>query len=195
MSNTGEIEVPFHGGKLSVPKDVAINAWLDKVMGRTEEAVRSVPRIGEVWPGQGGFNGGLARHADGRPYWLIVSPDTIGAFGDVEWGDYGVDVPGAKDEFDGLANTQALIATGDHLAARKCGEVEFEGHRDYYVPSKRESAVLYANVPDLFIREWHWTSTQYSANGAWYQGFAYGGQGADDKSYKGRVRAVRRLDF
>lgn len=195
MSNTSEIEIPFHGGKLSVPKDVAVSAWLDKVMSRADKAVRNVPRIGEVWPGQGGINGGLARHADGRPYWLIVSPPDIGSFSDIEWGGHGLDASEAKDDFDGRANTQALLAlNGLFPAASKCAAVTFEGHSDYYLPAKRENAVLFANVRELF-EGWHWSSTQCSASYAWLQSFAGGGQGAGSKYDTGRARAVRRLDF
>jgi hypothetical protein len=39
---------------------------------------------------------------------------------------------------------------------------------------------------------WHWTSTQYSSYGAFYQLFNDGGQGSFSKGYEGRVRAVRR---
>jgi hypothetical protein len=192
------------GGEISVPEDDLFAAWLEKVTGKSRSPVievnvvplaKSVPRIGEVWPGQGGINGGLARDENGAPYWLIVSPAEIGFFDEIQWGGYGVDVPDAKSEFDGRANTVALLATTEqHPAAQKCAAVEHEGHRDYYLPAKREMAVLYANVRELF-EGWHWSSTQYSAHNAWYQFFDDGYQVNASKSNTGRARAVRRLDF
>jgi hypothetical protein len=62
------------------------------------------------------------------------------------------------------------------------------------VPTRVESAMLFANLPDAFEKDWHWTSEQHSdADYAWVQGFDYGYQSPNRKSYEGRVRAVRRL--
>jgi hypothetical protein len=46
---------------------------------------------------------------------------------------------------------------------------------------------------EAFEDAWYWSSTQYSAYGAWYQYFGNGDQYGAFKSYKGRVRAVRRV--
>lgn len=192
---SGEISVPFHGATIVVPKDAAVEAWLDKVLKRTPKIETSIPRIGERWPDQGGFNGGVARDADGHPYWLIVSPADIGSFDDIEWGSYGQDLPDAQNEFDGRANTKALLALNSTFpAASKCASVACEGHSDFYLPAKREMAVLYANVKELFSG-WHWSSTQYSADFAWGQYFDDGFQLNAYKGIRGRARAVRRLDF
>jgi hypothetical protein len=65
---------------------------------------------------------------------------------------------------------------------------------DAEVPNRVESAMLFANLPDAFEKEWHWTSEQDSdAVYAWCQSFYHGYQYATHKSYGGRVRAVRRL--
>lgn len=65
---------------------------------------------------------------------------------------------------------------------------------DARLPTRFESALLYANVQDqLDTERWHWTGTQYSSYGAWYQYFGYGGQGYRDKLFEARARAVRRL--
>ena len=193
---SGEISVPFHGATIVVPKDAAVEAWLDKVLKRTPKIDLGVPRIGERWPGQGGFNGGVARDADGNPYWLIVSPADVGSFSDIEWGGRVLDASEAQSEFDGRANTKAILALNDTFpAASKCAAVSCEGHSDYYLPSKRELSVLYANAKELFGTYWHWSSTQYSAFYAWGQYFYDGRQYYAYKSNTGRARAVRRLDF
>ncbi len=65
-----------------------------------------------------------------------------------------------------------------------------------HVPTRFESALLYANVRDsLDTGVWHWTSTQYSSGNAWGQYFNYGGQYGGGKSASGRVRAVRRFNL
>ena len=193
---SGEISVPFHGATIVVPKNAAVEAWLDKVLKRTPKVDVGVPRIGERWPGQGGFNGGVARDADGNPYWLIVSPADVGSFSDIEWGGRGLAASDAQSEFAGLSNTKALLALNNTFpAASKCAAVSCEGHSDYYLPSKRELAVLYANVKELFGAYWHWSSTQCSANDAWFQYFNDGYQLNANKYGTGRARAVRRLDF
>jgi hypothetical protein len=62
------------------------------------------------------------------------------------------------------------------------------------LPTRFESALLYANLQDRFDTErYHWTGSQYSAGLAWYQSFGYGGQNLYGKSYEARARAVRRF--
>ena len=123
------------------------------------------PKIGEVWPGQGGICCGLARGEDGQPdYYLILAeaaPET-----DFSW-QAGLD----------FAKT-----------------IEADGHKDFSVPTRFESALLYANVRDkLDTDHWHWTSTQYSEDDAYSQFFHYGYQYYYYKKYEGRCRFVRRL--
>ena len=60
------------------------------------------------------------------------------------------------------------------------------------LPTKREAALLYANLPDEFDKsDWHWTSTTYSGSTAWMQDFLSGGQGYSLKSSERLCRAVR----
>lgn len=63
------------------------------------------------------------------------------------------------------------------------------------LPTRFESALLYANVRDkLDTSCWHWTGTQYSSYYAWYQYFDYGDQYYYGKKAELRARAVRRLN-
>jgi hypothetical protein len=67
---------------------------------------------------------------------------------------------------------------------------------DASLPTRFESALLYANLRDQFDQNrWHWTDTQSSAADAWYQDFYYGGQYAGGKSGEFLARAVRRLEI
>ncbi|MFS9605595.1 hypothetical protein, partial [Klebsiella pneumoniae] len=68
-----------------------------------------------------------------------------------------------------------------------------EGHSDFYLPAIIELALCIANVPELFEKEWHWSSSQRSANNAFYMVFDDGGQLYSAKNYELRVRPVRRF--
>jgi hypothetical protein len=63
------------------------------------------------------------------------------------------------------------------------------------LPTRNESAFLYALHRDLFETSWYyWTSTQYSSGDAWAQDFHDGNQDYLDKSCECRARAVRRFN-
>ena len=124
----------------------------------------SIPPIGQPWPGQGGTYAGVACGRDGQPdHHLIVA----------------------------AAKPPKRLSWKDALAWAKT--VTAEDHSDFGLPTRFESPVLFGNVGELFEPTWYWTSTQYSADDAFIQGFSYGGQLSHGKRYEGRVRAVRRL--
>lgn len=157
-------------------------------------AAHSIPPVGKYWPGQGGVNCGIVRGRDGgKDYFLILATEDSAKFTDAEYGPTGVTVPGADDHYDGAKNTAALVKAGGHALAEKIAALKIDGHQDFYLPARFESALLYANVRDLIENAWHHTSTQYSANLAWYQHFFTGHQGWYRKNDKGRARAVRRV--
>ena len=63
------------------------------------------------------------------------------------------------------------------------------------LPTRREQALLYANLKEQFQNAWYWSSEQYASNSdcAWCQYFGDGGQDSNGKSAELRARAVRRL--
>ena len=65
------------------------------------------------------------------------------------------------------------------------------------LPTRREQALLFANLKGEFKQAWYWSGEQHEAlaDYAWFQYFGYGGQGNYLKSYSGRSRAVGRLDI
>lgn len=154
-----------------------------------------IPAIGQPWPEQGGIYAGLMRGAAGKPdYHLVVPAGPKGFIAKVAWGGYEKDEAAAGSEYDGYANTRALVnSKHSHPAAEWAAELEIEGHTDFYLPSRRELALCYANVPELFEKAWHWSSTQYSPYSAWIQLFDGGFQSLDHKSNEFRARAVRRV--
>ncbi len=63
------------------------------------------------------------------------------------------------------------------------------------LPTRREGALLFANLKEEFEQRYYWTSEQHagSPDCAWMQTFSYGTRNDDRKSVHYRVRAVRRL--
>ncbi|MDR6580137.1 DUF1566 domain-containing protein [Pseudomonas extremaustralis] len=153
------------------------------------------PAIGTYWLEQGGVYVGVMRGEDGRPdYHLVVAQGDNGENTSVAWGSYGEDEPHAKYARDGLLNTTALTQSdNDHPAALWAANLDIEGHSDWYLPSRFELALCYTSVPELFAKEWHLSSTQYSPDDAWIQGFVGGSQYGDPKDVARRARAVRRV--
>jgi hypothetical protein len=156
--------------------------------------MQKIPAIGHSWKNQSGVNAGLMRGAHGKPdYFLIIAMDDAGKNSSVEWGGYKTETAGANCEFDGLENTIALLQSGIiHPAAKWAAGVIIEDHKDFYLPSRREQSLMYANCPELFEEAWYWSSTQGSARCAWLQFFEDGHQGLGNKDYNDAARAVRR---
>lgn len=147
------------------------------------------PRIGTPWPGQGGIYAGIARGPDADWHLILAQAD----LGRLAWGG-AKKVPGADWERDGLANTSALVAAkSKHPAAEACAALEVDGHSDFYLPSRFELALLFANLRDQLQPRWHWSSTQYDASYAWFCGFYDGRQDGGLKSFEGCAVAVRRV--
>ncbi|MFD2641809.1 hypothetical protein [Pseudomonas japonica] len=104
------------------------------------------------------------------------------------WGEYGVEIPGASSYSDGYANSVAMAEGGSEIA-KKALEL------DAYIPSCLEGQLLMAAKAEglVTLREdrWHYLSTQYSANGAYYMGFEYGWLFSFGKDVERLVRPVR----
>lgn len=159
-------------------------------------AANDIPAIGEYWPGQGGVNAGLMRGENGKPdYWLIVPTDDLVKGKKLAFGGYEVDEPESASRRNGLANTLHLVEGSDteHPAAQWCDSLTIEGHNDLYLPAIDELALCRANVPELFEKEWHWSSSQRSADFAFIQYFDDGYQHSGGKDDELRVRPVRRF--
>jgi hypothetical protein len=153
------------------------------------------PRIGEPWPEQGGVFAGIMRGENCQPdYYLLVPVDKKANKAEIKWGGAGKETANANFEFDGQANTSSLC-DGNHPAAEWAAGLSIDGHKDFYLPSRRELSLCYANVPELFEKEWHWSSTQSSAGCAYIQFFGLGYQLSDHKGLGYRARAVRRLSI
>ena len=154
----------------------------------------SIPELGAVWPGQGGFNGGLVAARDDVPaHYLIVAAKDAGGH---EWGGRGIEVKGLS-KTDGYTNAQVLIGNEDETkypASNACAEYQADGHHDFYLPAAAELYHCWLNVPELFAKDtWYWSSSQRSANYAFTMDFVDGNQSIGVKNNELRVRPVRRL--
>ena len=151
------------------------------------EAPQVSVKPGEVWPGQGLY-AGICCAPDGRRWHLFVPPGAQDQFPEMKWGEYGTEIDGAQDIYDGQANTAAMAAAG--LAIAKEVQASALG---CYIPSRAEALLMFATLKDQLGDAAMWTSTQYSARNAWCQHFTHGYQGIDSKGAELRAVAVRRL--
>lgn len=152
-----------------------------------------LPTFGEIVPGEGGRLGAImrgnivngVREAD----YAIIVPDLPAI--ELKWGEY-KEVANASSLTDGLANTRAMLKAKCPPALH-IAKLQAEGHTDFYLPARGEMWALRANVPELFDKAIHWTSTQNSRNYAFVQDFENGLSSWLIKVYDWRVRAVRRI--
>jgi hypothetical protein len=126
----------------------------------------SIPPVGAYWPGQGGKFRGICRGQSGQSDYLLIEH---------------------VDELP-VGNWQSAI--------KAAAAIEVDGHNDFSLPNRSESALLYANAKDEHLTDdWYWTSEQHASDPdyAWLQVFSYGFQDFYRKDDYYRARAVRRI--
>ena len=125
---------------------------------------KQVPRIGTEWPGQGGVYAGLCRGVDGQP------------------------------DFHLFVHAEEKESIQWQPAIDWAKTLEADGHKDFALPTRKEQAVLFGNVPELFQPKWYWSCEDASDPGsAWCQHFSGGTRDVGWKDGDYRARAVRRL--
>lgn len=146
-----------------------------------------IPALGEYWPGQGGVNGGFVPARGEVPeHYLILAKDDVGEH---EWGGRGKE-SAATSKWDGKANTDALIAAGGHPGAEAARAYTADGHTDFDLPAPAQLYQIWAH--DLITKGVYWSSSQRSANFAFYMNFVDGHQNFLGKGIELLVRPVRR---
>lgn len=138
----------------------------DLIALRARIASQTPPPIGHPWPTQGGLYAGLARGVDGAPDHHLI-----------------------------LANVMPSAPLAWQPAMDWAAGLTHGGFDDWALPTRAESAVLFAHLREQFEPRWHWTSEVDAEDGAcaWDQHFDNGFQSTSHESYVGRARAVRRL--
>jgi hypothetical protein len=121
-----------------------------------------------------------------------------------QWGAYEKTVGGTGTSVGvGKRNTQVIMEflqrqgeTG--RAAQLCAALNFDGFKDWFLPSRDELNLMYTNLKTKglggFSDNWYWSSSEYLkylSTHAWVQRFSDGNQDAYYKHHTGSVRAVR----
>jgi hypothetical protein len=201
MATATMFEFEYGGAQIKLPPHLIVQNFLDSLQQPTVELAALAtdktkpPAVGEYWKQAGGIYAGIVRGEKGATdHHLIVAAGPDGFSREITFGGRGQSIEGAVSDLDGYANTLALASSAhDHPAAEWASSLTIEGHDDWYLAARRELRLCWVNVPELFEDGWYWSSTQFSADSAWCQTFGGGGQGINDKDYKLRARAVRRL--
>jgi hypothetical protein len=112
------------------------------------------------------------------------------------WGCYGTSIAGTSTAVGtGKANTALIVAgcADADTAAKVAAAYSLGAFDDWYLPSKDELALLYAQkaVVGAFAPNYYWSSTEKYELIAWSQYFVNGLRGDNDKDATLHVRAVR----
>jgi hypothetical protein len=72
---------------------------------------------------------------------------------------------------------------------------EWAGSQEADLPTRRELALLFANLRERFDRVWYWSNEQHDTRPqlVWGQNFASGIQTVYGRPFRGHARAVRRI--
>ena len=116
-----------------------------------------------------------------------------------EWGCYGTLIWGAGGTAVGAGEQNTIdIETGcttSGTAADICANLSLGGYDNWFLPSKDELNLMYENLKVFgvggFTDDFYWSSSEYDAGFAYFQGFGIGSQGYGYKHNSLPVRAVR----
>ncbi|MCK9618112.1 MAG: DUF1566 domain-containing protein [Lentimicrobiaceae bacterium] len=145
------------------------------------------------------IGGGIVFYLDGTGiHGLIAAETDQGA--NIPWGCEGFSIHGAQGTAVGTgnANTLAIVTACTYLgiAAKICSDLVLNGYSDWFLPSKDELNLLYAQrtLVGGFANAIYWSSSEYSSitGQAWMQAFYNGDQYTGWKSDPFYfVRAIR----
>jgi hypothetical protein len=156
----------------------------------------SLPQFGTLI--QGGYFHGV--YQIGQELWgEVTAPKALGQLSGHAWLGTFTDVPGAASDFDGLANTQAMLDAGSPLA-KAARTLRINGFDDWHIPARGGLLMQRSNLQPLladdeaFDLSTHWSSTQFSRLTAYNQYFYDGDTYYLGKDWQGGLaRAVRRF--
>jgi hypothetical protein len=139
---------------------------------RAAAGAGGLPEIGDAF--EGGFFAGLISHtANSVPtHALIVAPRATGASGtsytlttNYQWKTAQTTTTGTTSDFDGAANTAAMVTAGiaSHPAAQFCVNLSIGGFTDWYLPARYELDIAYENLkPTTDSNNTSWGINPYS---------------------------------
>jgi len=94
----------------------------------------------------------------------------------------------------GQANTTAIVngCSTAGIAARVCNDLVLNGYDDWFLPSKDELNLMYAQKTVIGGFSWYyWSSSESNMMNAWCEDFTNGAQSTYVKTASWKVRAVR----
>ena len=194
-------KVEVAGVQMKVPRAVVAGLVLahvnDQPIKLPALASVDIPRVGEVWPGQGGKYAGIVRGENGaRDYRLIC----VGFVVRGVWGAQDQSVEGACSPRDGHANTIAMAASAEKNDIKNCvamlvRDIDADGHKDCHIAAPLEATLCKLNAPEFWGGQdgWYYTSQQSSSGLAWFQDFENGYQYNGVKGNERPALVVRRL--
>lgn len=116
------------------------------------------------------------------------------------WSDQGGIYAGVMRGRDGAPDYHLIVgpdlATAKWVKAGKtAAALDIDGRSDFTLPFRKEQALMFANVPDLFEKACYWSCEQHASFNVsvWLQYFLDGHQTLYRKDDEFRARAVRRL--
>lgn len=97
---------------------------------------------------------------------------------------------------DGKADYHLVLLPEDVSDVSWPSAREWAGLHAGELPTRRELALLFANLRERFDRVWYWSSEQHDTRPqlVWGQNFASGIQTVYGRPFRGHARAVRRID-
>lgn len=133
-------EVQYNGGFGS-------SMFSDKLTFSTAASFYPTPGQGAGTPFGGGYYAGANIVVDGVEYALVVAPKSLGGESPttLDYKTAGGGVAGATSQYNGVQNTNAMVAAGvaGFPAAKFCTELSIGGYTDWYLPSSLELEILY----------------------------------------------------
>ena len=193
--NTGEISgIPYQAttGAVSVTIEMTGTGDYFEEKVTKEVTIEVEYGIGSTGPAGGKVFYVKDSYSDG---WRYLEAATSDQATQVQWGGHGTSVGTTKDIGSGKTNTEDIVnklGSGNY-AARICYDLVLGGHDDWFLPSKDELNELHKqrDIVGSFASKYYWSSSEDSANYAWSQYIANGGQATSKKSLDLHVRAVR----
>jgi len=164
----------------------------------TQTASNKIYKVGEFGPAGGFIFYDKGIFSNG---WRYLEAAPIETEFTAIWAIYNKSITGTNTGVGfGRQNTEIIVERLKTLgesekAAQLCANLNFDGYKDWFLPSKDELDLMYKNLKQKrlgsFSDGWYWSSSQSYETSAWYQVFKDGVQDSERKNRTGSVRAVR----
>jgi len=180
-----------------------VQAMVNEIAGGSGNTNRNtstekIYKIGDIGPA-----GGIVFYDKGfiSDGWRYLEAAQASSEFSAQWGNWKVAAKTSTAVGSGKRNTEIIVERLRQLgengkAAQMCVNLNFDGNKDWFLPSKDELDLMYKNLKQKelggFSNNWYWSSSQSDlVYSAWIQGFSNGNQGNLYKDDTGIVRAIR----